>query len=537
MKKLKEKIENLLNEKLENMGIKRRQITIEIPKNKENGDYSSNIAMQLCKELGKNPRELATEIINNINEDFINKVEIAGPGFINFYVKNDYLLDNINTVIEQNEKYGSSKIGEGKKINIEFVSANPTGILHMGNARGGAYGDSLARIMKFSGYEVTKEYYMNDAGNQINKLGRSILSRYLDLCGVENEFPSDGYPGQEIIDIATQMYENNPNLTEDDLELFKDKGVEYLSKQIFIDLEEYRVKFDVVTSERSIYKNHPIKDVLNIIEKNGYLYEKDGATWFKSSELFDDSDHVFIKNDGSYTYVVPDIPYHMDKIDRGYDKLIDVLGTDHHGYVARLKSGVKAAGYDAEKINVKLLQLVRIVKHGEAVAMHKRSGNVITLKSLIDEVGVNAARYYFSKSSLDTQMDFDIELAKSKSNDNPVFYVSYAYARICSILKNYENLPKIEKFECINDEAAYNVLTSVYNFTDVVKSACNKEMPHIITNYVYELASLFHTYYEKCRVVTDDEKSTLENLNLIKSVQITLKNALNLIGVEPDERM
>ena len=535
---MKEKIVALVKNELEKLGVSKENITIEIPKNKENGDYSTNIALQLAKELRKNPLEIAQKIATGINDSSIKYVVVAAPGFINFFVTTDYLLDNINTVITQGNSYGSCNIGKGQKINIEFVSANPTGILHMGNARGGAYGDSLARIMQFCGYDVTREYYLNDAGNQINKLASSIYSRYLTKCGIENEFPENGYPGQEIFDIADIIYnENQDKLVNNDLEIFKKYGVDYLTKQIFKDLEEYRIKYDVVTSEKSIYEKYPIANVLDKIKENGYLYEKEGAIWFKSSELYDDKDHVFVKNDGSYTYVVPDIPYHMDKMDRGYVKLIDVLGTDHHGYVARLKSAIKSVGYDEEKISVKLLQLVRIVKNKEVVVMHKRSGNVITLKDLMDEVGVNAARYYFSKYSLDTQMDFDIELAKSKSNDNPVYYVCYAYARICSILKKYPELAKIEKFECINEESAYNVLASVYQFKDVVKSACAKEMPHIITNYVYELASLFHTYYEKCRIVCEDEKKTMENLNLIKSVQITLNNALNLIGVVPDERM
>ncbi len=535
---MKEKIGQLIKDKLLSLNIECEDISVEVPKNKDNGDYSSNIAMKLAKNLHRSPMDIAKDIINNMEDEEITKIEALAPGFINFYVKKDYLTDNINNVLNLNDKYGSSNIGKGQKINIEFVSANPTGILHMGNARGGAYGDSLARIMTFCGYDVTKEYYLNDAGVQITKLAKSIYSRYLDLCGVENTFPENGYPGQEIKDIAKIIYEENKErLVDNDLEPFKKYGIDYLTKQIFKDLKEYRIEYDVVTSEKSIYEKHPIQDVLDNIAKNGYLYQKDGATWFKSSEIYDDKDHVFIKADGTYTYVVPDIPYHMDKLDRGYQKVIDVLGTDHHGYVARLKSAVKAVGYDDSKIEVKLLQLVRIVNNGEAMAMHKRSGNVVTLKDLIDEVGVNAARYYFSKYSLDTQMDFDIGLAKSKSNDNPVYYVSYAYARICSILNKYPEIPKKEKYTCINEESAYNVLASIYKFKEVCENACQKEMPHLITNYVYELASLFHTYYEKCRVISEDEQKTIENLNLIKAVKITLYNALNLIGVVPDERM
>ena len=535
---MKAKLIDVINNSLKDYAIDNVNISLEIPKNKEYGDYSTNIALQLSKKLNKDPRTLALEIKNNISCDFIKDIQIAGPGFINFYLDNEYLLNNINTVIQLNDKYGSSDIGKGKKVNIEFVSANPTGILHMGNARGGSYGDSLARIMNFSGYEATKEYYLNDNGVQINNLGASIYSRYLDLCGIKNEFPEKGYPGKEIKLIAEYLYkENKDTLVNKDIQIFKDAGINYLSKQIFDDLKEFRIKYDVITSEKSIYDKYPLTEVLNKLKKNGYTYEKDGALWLKSSNLLDTEDHVLVKSDGTYTYMVPDIPYHIDKIKRGYDKLIDVLGTDHHGYVARLKSAIKAMGEDESKLEIKLLQLVRIVKNKEVVVMHKRTGNIITLKDLIDEVGINAARYYFSKYSLDTQMDFDIELAKSKSNDNPVYYVCYAYARICSILNKYPEIAKINKYETIEGEDAYNLLASIYKFPEVVKSACQKEMPHIITNYVYELATLFHTFYEKHRVISDNEKETMENLNLILSVKITLKNALDLIGVIPEERM
>jgi len=535
---MKENILKVLSSVLEKLGISNEEVYVEVPKNKENGDYSSNIALKLTKILHQNPMDIASNIVSEIKADFIEKIEVIKPGFINFYVKNDYLIENIKNVLTKINLYGSCNIGKGEKVNIEFVSANPTGVLHMGNARGGAYGDSLARIMKFCGYDVTKEYYLNDAGNQINRLALSIYSKYLNLCGIENTFPEDGYPGREIDDIAKVIYNEKQNtLVDNDLEIFKDYGIKYLTGLIFEDLKEFRIEYDKVTSEKSIYEKYSVEKMMDKIRENGFLYEKDGAIWFKSSAIYDDIDHVFVKNDGVYTYLVPDIMYHIDKINRGYKSIINVLGTDHHGYVARLKSAVKAMDYDDSLIDVKLLQLVRIVKNKEVVVMHKRSGNIITLKDLINEVGVNAARYYFSKYSLDTQMDFDIELAKKKSNENPVYYVSYAYARICSILKDYPDLQICDNFEYINDENAYNVLASVYKFPEVVISACKKQMPHIITNYVYELASLFHTYYEKCRIITDNEKQTMENLCLIKTVQITLFNALNLIGVIPNERM
>lgn len=535
---MKEKIIQLLTNILEKLDVDSNLINVEIPKNKDNGNYSTNIAMRLASNLHKSPIDIANDIAKEINADYITKVAVVAPGFINFFVKEDYLLDNINVVLDLKDKYGSSNIGNKEKVNIEFVSANPTGILHIGNARGGAYGDSLARIMKFSGYDVTKEYYLNDNGNQITKLTNSIYSRYLTKCGIENEFPENGYPGQEIYDIADILYSKfgNKLVDSDKLEVRK-TGVEYLTNKIMNDLKNYRIEYDVVTSEKSIYDKYPLENILKELDKKGYLYTADEATWFKTSKLLDTEDHVLVKADGNYTYLLPDIPYHLDKLNRGYTKLIDVLGTDHHGYIARLKSALKAFDKDENSLEIKLLQLVRLVKNGEVVSMHKRSGNVVTLNDLIDEVGVNAARYYFSKYSLDTQMDFDLELAKKQSNENPVYYVCYAYARICSILEKNNNLRKVEEYKYINEESAYNVLASVYKFPEVVKNACIKETPHIITNYVYELASLFHTYYEKCRVITSNEEETNENLNLIKCVQITLKNALELIGVVPDERM
>ena len=528
-----------LKDVLKKLGIE-EDVVVEVTKPKEatNGDYSSNIAMKLAKIMKKNPMEIASDIVNKINDENIKNMEIKAPGFINFFVTKDYLLNNINKVLEEKENYGRSEIGNGQKVNIEFVSANPTGILHLGNARGGAYGDSLARVMSFSGFEVTKEYYINDAGNQINNLGLSILARYRELCGVEAEMPENGYFGKEIIELAERIYNEHGNSWLDkDLEVFMEIGKEEMLGHIFGDLSEYRIEYDKKTSEKKITEEYDVNEIINTLDKNGYIYKQDGATWFKCSDLFDDKDHVLIKEDGTLTYLVPDIAYHFDKYKRGFDKVIDILGTDHHGYVARLKSSVKALGNDPEKLEVKLLQLVRLVENGEVVKMSKRTGKSVTLKELVDEVGVNAARYYFSKYSLDTQMDFDLNLAKSNSNENPVFYVSYAYARICSILREKDNSKLFEKYVALNDESSYNVLEKVYEFPEVVENAAIKELPHLITNYVYELASLFHLYYAKTRILTDNEEETLERINLIKCVKQTIFNALNLIGVVPPEKM
>lgn len=535
---MKELLIEAINDSLKKLDIKDISVEIDVPKQKDFGDYSTNIAMKLTKILGKNPLEIANLIVENINNDNITKMEVKAPGFINFFVKKDYLVENIKKVLTEKDRYGSSNIGNGKKVNIEFVSANPTGILHLGNARGGAYGDSLARIMRFSGFDVTEEYYINDAGNQINNLGESLKSRYYEVCGKDYPLPDEGYHGKEIIEMAKNLYEEHQDsLLDKDIEFYKTYATEKLIAKIIADLKEYRINYDVYTSEKEIRNKYNLQNIIDILTKNGYTYERDGALWFKCSSIFDEVDHVLVKEDKTLTYLVPDIAYHLDKYNRGYDKMIDIFGTDHHGYVARLKSSVKALGNDPEKLEVKLLQLVRLIQDGDVVKMSKRTGKSVTLKELIDEVGINAARYYFVKSSLDTQMDFDLNLAKSKSNENPVYYVCYAYARISSILKenDFNEIPA--KMDALNDEDSYNVLEKVYAFPEVVKNAATKELPHLITNYVYDLANTFHNYYSRIRIITEDEEITKERILLIKSVRQTIKNALDLIGVIPPDKM
>lgn len=535
---MKELLIEAIKDSLKKLDIKDISVEIDVPKQKDFGDYSTNIAMKLTKILGKNPLEIANLIVENINNDNITKMEVKAPGFINFFVKKDYLVENIKKVLTEKDRYGSSNIGNGKKVNIEFVSANPTGILHLGNARGGAYGDSLARIMRFSGFDVTEEYYINDAGNQINNLGESLKSRYYEVCGKDYPLPDEGYHGKEIIEMAKNLYEEHQDsLLDKDIEFYKTYATEKLIAKIIADLKEYRINYDVYTSEKEIRNKYNLQNIIDILTKNGYTYERDGALWFKCSSIFDEVDHVLVKEDKTLTYLVPDIAYHLDKYNRGYDKMIDIFGTDHHGYVARLKSSVKALGNDPEKLEVKLLQLVRLIQDGDVVKMSKRTGKSVTLKELIDEVGINAARYYFVKSSLDTQMDFDLNLAKSKSNENPVYYVCYAYARISSILKenDFNEIPA--KMDALNDEDSYNVLEKVYAFPEVVKNAATKELPHLITNYVYDLANTFHNYYSRIRIITEDEEITKERILLIKSVRQTIKNALDLIGVIPPDKM
>lgn len=536
---IKNEIETIIKNAIEKSGYKLEEVTIESPKEKSNGDFSCNAAMRIAKELKQNPKDVANIILKNIeSNELIETIEIAGPGFININIYKNALLKGINDILNQNENYGKSIIGEGKKINVEFVSANPTGILHLGTARGAAYGDNICRILKFAGYDVTREYYINDAGNQIKNLGLSIKTRYENICGTQSEMPKDGYFGKEIITIAEQLYkEENSNQLNAQSEYFEKLGVSKLLEIIKQDLAAFRVSFDVWSSEKKIRESGKIEESLKMLKDEGNTYEKDGATWLLTTKYGDDKDRVIIKQDGEYTYLVPDIAYHLDKINRGYDLLIDVLGSDHHGYVSRLKAAIESLGFEKEKIEIKLLQMVKLIRDGEEVKMSKRTGNTVTIRELMEDVGTDAARYFFAMRSLDTQMDFDMTLATKKTSENPVYYVQYAHARICSILKDTES-KEIKEYKTINSSYAYDLLNKVYDFKDIVESAAKKQMPHVITNYIYELATLFHVFYTKEKVLNEEDIIyTSERLNLIKCVKITINNALNLLGVEAPEKM
>ena len=541
---LKEQIKEMINSALNELSIEfnLESIVVEVPKKREQGDFSTNIAMQLTKILKDNPRNIAEKIVEVLskNTNEIKTIEIAGPGFINIYLNDEYVFSGISNVIKQGENYGSSSIGKKEKIDIEFVSANPTGILHLGTARGAAYGSNLANIMSFAGYDVTKEYYINDAGNQIINLGVSLKERYKGLCGLEENMPEDGYYGSEIIDIAKTIFDKYGNSKlDEDLEFFKKVAVDYLLNIIKTDLSNFGVTFDVWTSEKSIRAKGRIEESLKILDEKGLVYKKDNATWLKTTVYGDDKDRVLIKTDGSYTYLVPDIAYHLDKFDRGFDYLVDVFGADHHSYVSRLKASIEALGSDKDKLEVRLLQMVRLLRDGEIVKMSKRTGGNITISELVGEIGKDAARYFFATRSLDGQMDFDINLALKKSSENPFFYVGYANARICSILKdakekNIDICTDIKEAIDIDSKA---LLLKVYEFTEVLASAALKKEPHLITNYVYELASMFHNYYGKHKILTDDIKMSEKRLGLIKTVGITITNALKLIGVKAPEKM
>ena len=537
---IKSKLTELIKNSLQKLNIETDNIIIEKPSKKENGDYSSNIALTLTKKLHKSPLEIANMIKENIEyENIISEIQIANPGFINFYLKKEFIQSYINKIITEKNNYGKNTIGNNEKINIEFVSANPTGILHIGHGRGATYGDNLARIMNFSGYDVTKEYYVNDAGNQMNNLGISIKERYRELCGYGCNLPENGYHGKEIIDLAKDIYNRYGNTKLDsDIEFFRKEGLDKLLDQIKKDLDRYRVNFNIFTSEQSIYDRCLVEDTLNKLKQSGSCYIKDDALWLKTTDYGDEKDRVLIKSDGNYTYLTPDIAYHLDKISRGYDRLIDVLGSDHHGYIARLKAALSMLGKDSNILDIKILQMVRLIKDGEELKLSKRTGKTITLMELVDEIGVNATRYFFSSHSLDTSMDLNIDLALKQSNENPVYYIEYANARICSILKKYHKKANLhDNYLTLQSEDTYSILNKLIEFEDVVISSAKKEAPHLIANYVYELATLFHSFYAKEQIITENEEETEEKINLLLAVQIVIQNALDLLGIIPREEM
>lgn len=538
---IKKELQEIIKESLakNNIDYEADNIVIETPKNTINGDYSTNIALVLTKIMHKNPMEIAESIKDNISNNIIDKIEIAKPGFINIFLSKERLQSEINNIIKSNKEYGKSNIGLSKKINIEYVSANPTGTLHIGHARGAAYGDNLSRIMNYCGYDITREYYINDAGNQMNNLGISIKERYKEVCGLECNLPEDGYHGKEIIALAKKIYEQYGNSKLDEsIGYFKKEGLKVLLDQIKKDLDTFRVNFDVFTSEQSLYDRGLVEKVIECFKKKDECYINEDALWLKTTNHGDEKDRVLIKTDGTYTYFLPDIAYHVNKIERGFEELIDVLGADHHGYINRLKASLEILGHNKNILDIEILQMVRLLKDGEEVKVSKRTGKTYTLNELIDEVGVNAARYFFASKSLDTQMDFDLNLATKDSNENPVYYIEYANARISKILNSYKKEINLKnKYNTIDDPLAYNIMNKLLSFTDIVISSANKKQPHIICNYVYELATLFHSYYAKEKFITDDDEYTNERMALLKAIKIVINNSLNLIGIIPREEM
>lgn len=543
--KIIKSISELLFEKYD-LQDQNQNIMIEIPKDNKNGDYSTNIAMRLTKVLRRRPIEIAEEIKEGLLEkvEELEKIEIAGPGFINFWIKKDELAKIINTVINLNDKYGHSESGKHVKILEEYVSANPTGPLHCGHARGAAWGDSCVRILNAAGWDATREYYINDAGAQIRNLGLSLYGRYKELYGLDFTLPEDGYHGPDIIEIAKEIKDSEGdkwlNVSEEEaVEHFSIAGRQKELDRIKADLEYYGCEFDSWISEKWIVDQGMVDAAVKKMNDLGLLYEQDGAIWFKATKYGDDKDRVLKKSDGFYTYMTPDIANHIHKYDRGFEILVNIWGADHHGYIPRMKAAMEALGYPRDNLQVDIVQMVRMMEDGKEVKMSKRTGNAISLRELIDDIGIDAARYFFLSKALDTHLDFDLNLARKKSNDNPVFYAQYAYARICSVLRQVNNEFSVQdSYNLLTTDKEVDLLKHINSFTDVISEAAETRSPNKICNYVQKLATYFHSFYGSCKINDKDNKElTNERLALCEATKITLKNALYLLGVNAPEEM
>lgn len=524
---------------------------IEKPSDKKNGDFSTNIAMAGARCYHKAPKMIAESIVNSLDLDgtLIDRAEIAGPGFINFYLSDDYYSRIVLDAVEQGENYGRSDYGNGKKMLVEFVSANPTGPMHIGNARGGAIGDCLASVLDAAGYYVQREFYINDAGNQIEKFATSLEVRYLQLCGKEIEMPEDAYHGADITEHAKAFYKiNGDKYADTESKERRDALVGYaLPKNIDgleRDLKKYRIVYDKWFRESSLHNDGSVQKVINTLKEKGVTYEQDGALWFKASEFGNDKDIVLVRANGLPTYIVPDIAYHYNKlVTRGYDKAIDVLGADHHGYVPRMKAALTALGLDADRLDAVIMQMVRLVRDGETIKLSKRSGKAITLNTLLDEVPIDAARFFFNLREPNSHFDFDLELAAKQSSENPVYYVQYAHARICSILNKAKEqgfemtIPSVEELNALNSSEERELISHLANLTDEIISAANGYDPAKITHYVVELATLFHKFYNAQRVMVDDKKLMNARLYLCTAVKSTIKNILTMLKIDAPESM
>lgn len=526
-----------------------QMVMVERPRDPKMGDYSTNIAMRLAKSLHKKPVDIANELIEVLKKNLTeaNEVSVAGPGFINFKINESALSACINQIIDAGKDYGKSEFGKHEKLLVEYVSANPTGDLHCGHARGAAWGDALCRILSEAGFDVTREYYVNDAGNQIDMLAESMYSRYCELFGVEYPLPENGYHAQDIVEVAKKIKELDGDkwLNKDRsewVEYFKDEGIEMKLDAIRKDLDLFRVHFDSWMHERFFYQDNAarINQCIESLKQKDLTYEKDGALWFQSTKFGDDKDRVLKKNTGLLTYLTPDIANHVYKFERGYDTLINLWGADHHSYVKRMKCSLEALGYNPDKMLVDLIQMVRMVSNGEEVKMSKRTGNAITIRELCEDVGVDAARWFFVSKELNTQMDFDMDLAKQKNNDNPVYYVQYAYTRMYNILHK-EGTPAFEKkdsYTLLTDPKEIALLKQISEFPKKVEDAAKFRAVNRICQYCHDLAKAFHSYYNSCRVSDPaNPELTNERLGLVNACMVTMANALDLIGVSAPEKM
>lgn len=523
-------------------------VLLEVPPQKEFGDFATNIAMQSARIAHKSPRMIADMLLKHLDAPWLEKAEVAGAGFINFFLKHDIIYDTLCHILEQGKQYGQAPLRAEDTVQVEYVSANPTGPLHVGHGRGAAYGSALVNLLRAAGYNVQSEYYINDAGNQMNNLAASVNARYLELFGKKAEIPENGYHGADIIDTARAIIEQDGDKylqmdEKDRLEIFKNRAYEEKLKALKRDLESFNVTFDKWFSERTL---HPeaIKKACETLKGNGNMYEKDGALWLKSTAYGDDKDRVVIRDNGVPTYLAADIAYHKNKYERQFKKLINIWGADHHGYVARVKAAMAALGLDPNQLEILLLQMVSLFRNGELVKMSKRTGQAITLNELIEEVGTDAARYFFIMRSLDTQLDFDLDLAKSHSNENPVYYIQYANARIFSIYKQiaengdvFDMTWKNTKWDKLKEERELALIKKMAAYPEEIRKAAADRAPHRIAHFVYEMAGLFHAFYNNCHIIQSDKELEEARLALVTAVQITIANCLAVLGISAPETM
>jgi len=523
------------------------EFVIEVPRDNGHGDFATNVAMLMAKEARMAPRQIADIIRSRIiTGEQVDKIEVAGPGFINFYLNKSWLYDIPGMVIKMGHEYGCNA-RQSKKVQVEFVSANPTGNLHMGNARGGAIGDTLANILAKAGYDVEREFYINDAGNQIEIFSQSLEARYLQLMGQDVAFPENGYAGQDVVDTVKNIIKKyQDSLLGVESSLRRQKLVEYALEEklryIAGTLSDFGIKYDVWFSEKSLHDSGKIDEIIDVLRARDYVYEDEGALWFKSTQFGDEKDEVIVRANGLPTYFAADIAYHKDKFERGFDWVINVWGADHHGHVARMKGAMAAIGYDPDKLDILLMQLVRLYRGGQIVRMSKRTGTTVSLDELIEEVGKDAARFIFVMRSPDSQMDFDLELAKQKSLDNPVYYVQYAHARIKSIFRQAAaagvSLKRCEEIDMrVLGEEELQLLRKVADFPEEIAIGARTLAPHRIARYVLDLAGLFHSFYNHNRVLNEDQALQDARLVLMEVVRITLYNALEILGVTAPEQM
>ncbi|MDD6119238.1 MAG: arginine--tRNA ligase [Selenomonadaceae bacterium] len=521
------------------------RVELSVPPQKEYGDFATNFAMQSARVFHQNPRKIAEELAKRIQGDWLDHTQVAGPGFLNFYLQGDVLYDNFAQIFAAGEAYGQLTKKDGPKIQVEYVSANPTGPLHVGHGRGAAAGSALVNLLRAAGYPVEGEYYINDAGNQMNILAQSVNARYLELLGQDVEFPENGYHGEDIKVTAQRIIDKDGDKylkmdEQERLDIFKDLAYHEKLAILKEDLEKFNVTFDNWFSERTLHPD-AVKKAVKILQDNGNIYEKDGALWLKSTAYGDDKDRVVIRDNGVPTYLAADIAYHHNKYERGFGRIINIWGADHHGYIARVKAAMQALGHDPEKLTVLLLQMVALYRDGELVKMSKRTGQSVTLNELIEEVGTDAARYFFLMRSLDSQLDFDLDLAKKKSNDNPVYYIQYAHARICSIFRQADEarlkLGDKPQFERLTEDAEIALIKKIEEYPEVIERAARDYAPQQIARYSYDLAALFHSFYNKCRIMGVDEALGEARLALVKVTAHVIRHSLGILGVSAPEHM